>query len=114
MPSNRVCNDACPYFALPNVFTPNGDGKNDTFQPMRCARAVESVMFVVFNRYGTKVYESTSPTLNWDGRSSDGTELPSGLYYYQATVRFGVLDRNAPVQVFKGYVQILRDAVSMR
>ena len=69
-------------------------------------------MFVVFNRYGTKVYESTSPALNWDGRSSDGTELPSGLYYYQATVRFGVLDRNAPVQVFKGYVQILRDAVS--
>ncbi|QJD78915.1 T9SS type B sorting domain-containing protein [Spirosoma rhododendri] len=114
VPSNRVCNDACPYFALPNVFTPNGDGKNDTFQPMRCARAVESVTFVVFNRYGTKVYETTTAVLNWDGRASDGTELPSGLYYYQATVRYAVLDRNTPAQVFKGYVQILREGVSMR
>ncbi|QJD80914.1 T9SS type B sorting domain-containing protein [Spirosoma rhododendri] len=114
VPSNKVCNDACPYFALPNVFTPNGDGKNDTFQPLRCARAVESVSFVVFNRYGTKVYETTTATLNWDGRASDGTELPSGLYYYQATVRYAVLDRNAAPQVLKGYVQILRDNVSMR
>lgn len=114
VPSNKVCNDACPYFALPNVFTPNGDGKNDTFQPMRCARAVESVTFVVFNRYGTKVYETTTAVLNWDGRASDGTELPSGLYYYQATVRYAVLDRNAAPQVLKGYVQILRDTVSMR
>ncbi|PRY39112.1 hypothetical protein CLV58_1081, partial [Spirosoma oryzae] len=53
-------------------------------------------------------------SLNWDGRSSDGTELPSGLYYYQATVRYAVQDRGAPAQVFKGYVQILRDTVSMR
>jgi len=114
LPSNRVCNDACPYFALPNVFTPNNDGKNDTFQPLRCPRAVESVAFLVFNRYGVKVYETTTGSLNWDGRASDGTELPSGLYYYQATVRYAVLDRGAPAQVFKGYVQILRDSVSMR
>ncbi|GAB3561514.1 hypothetical protein GCM10027578_02370 [Spirosoma luteolum] len=113
-PSNKVCNDACPYFALPNVFTPNGDGKNDTFQPMRCARAVESVNLIVFNRYGTKVYETSGPALNWDGRSTDGTELPSGLYYYQVTVRFATLDRNTPPQVFKGYVQILREGTTMR
>ena len=111
-PSNLVCVESCPYFALPNVFTPNGDGTNDLFVPLKCPRFVASVVFVVYNRWGAKVYESSGPTLAWDGRSSDGTELPSGLYYYQAEVRFGVLDKNAPPQIFKGWVQILRENVT--
>ena len=108
-PSNKVCTDACPYFVLPNVFTPNNDGKNDVFQPMRCPRFVTEVQFIVYNRWGAKVYESTGPTLAWDGKGTDGTELPSGLYYYQATVRYAVVDKNAPPQVLKGWVQILRE-----
>ena len=108
-PSNVVCVDACPYFALPNVFTPNGDGKNDLFVPLKCPRFVEGVDFVVYNRWGAKVYESSGTSLSWDGRSSDGVELPSGLYYYQAVVRFGVLDKNAPPQILKGWVQIFRE-----
>ncbi|MGF7216238.1 gliding motility-associated-like protein [Spirosoma lacussanchae] len=107
-PSNLVCNQACPYFALPNVFTPNGDGKNDTFRPMRCERFVERVELVVYNRWGAKVFESSGPTVNWDGRTSDGQELPSGLYYYQATVYYAVLERNAAPSVIKGWVQIIR------
>ena len=114
VPSNKVCVDACPGFMLPNVFTPNGDGKNDLFVPLRCPRFVESVAFVVYNRWGAKVYETTGATLAWDGRSSDGVELPSGLYYYQASVRFAVLDRNAPPQILKGWVQILREEVANR
>ena len=113
-PSNRVCQEACPSLVLPNVFTPNGDGKNDVFSPMRCPRFVESLVFSVYNRWGSKVYEVTTPSLAWDGRSSEGAELPSGLYYYQVSVRYGVLDRNAPPQVLKGWVQILRESVSVR
>ncbi|WP_460952495.1 gliding motility-associated C-terminal domain-containing protein, partial [Spirosoma daeguense] len=52
-PSNVVCNNACPSFVLPNVFTPNGDGKNDVFTPLRCPRFVEQVAFVVYNRWGS-------------------------------------------------------------
>lgn len=107
-PSNKVCNDACPALVLPNVFTPNGDGRNDTFEPMRCPRFVQTIEFVVYNRWGAKVYESVGQTLSWNGKTTDGVELPSGLYYYQATVRYAVLDRNAPAQVIKGPVQIIR------
>jgi gliding motility-associated-like protein len=96
------------------VFTPNGDGKNDVFAPLRCARFVEQVVLVVYNRWGAKVYEGSSASLSWDGRSSDGVELPSGLYYYQVTVRYAVLDRNAPPQVLKGWVEIIRDNVSLK
>ncbi|MCK8490993.1 gliding motility-associated C-terminal domain-containing protein [Spirosoma sp. RP8] len=114
LPSNRVCNDACPLFVLPNVFTPNGDGKNDVFAALSCPRFVESVALVVYNRNGSKVYEGSSASLAWNGKSSDGTDLPSGLYYYQVSVRYAVLDRAAPAQVLKGWVQILREGVSMR
>ena len=113
-PSNTVCQEACPSLVLPNVFTPNGDGKNDTFVPLRCPRFVESISFVVYNRWGAKVYEITSSSLSWDGRSSDGAELPTGLYYYQATVRYSMLERNAPPQELKGWVQILRESVTLR
>ena len=113
-PSNKVCNEACPEFGLPNVFTPNGDGKNDVFAPLRCPRFVESVGFVVYNRWGGKVYEGSGPVLAWDGRTGEGAELPSGLYYYQASVRFGVLARNAPPLLVKGWVQILRETNSQQ
>ncbi|GAB2600691.1 T9SS type B sorting domain-containing protein [Spirosoma areae] len=114
VPSNTVCTDACPSFVLPNVFTPNGDGKNDVFQPLRCPRFVENVVFVVYNRWGAKVYESSGPTLGWNGQSSDGADLPTGLYYYQATVSYALLNRNAPPQVLKGWVQIFRESVTVR
>ena len=109
-PSNRVCNEACPLFALPNVFTPNNDGKNDVFSPLRCPRAVERVDFIVYNRWGVKVYEGSGGVLAWDGRTSEGAELPTGLYYYQTTVRFAVLERNAPPLILKGWVQIIRES----
>ncbi|WP_460940682.1 gliding motility-associated C-terminal domain-containing protein, partial [Spirosoma humi] len=113
-PSNKVCNEACPALVLPNVFTPNGDGKNDVFSPLKCPRFVEQISFVVYTRWGAKVYEGVGPTLSWDGRGSDGSALPTGLYYYQATVRFAVLDRNAPPTVIKSWVQIIREETSLR
>ncbi|MFD2569773.1 gliding motility-associated C-terminal domain-containing protein [Spirosoma soli] len=113
-PSNKVCNEACPSLVLPNVFTPNGDGKNDVFEAARCPRFVEGVELVIFNRWGAKVYEASSPSVNWDGRSSSGSELPSGLYYYQVRVRYAVVDRNAPAQLIKGWVQLLRENVTIR
>lgn len=85
--SEAVCNDNCPYYELPNVFSPgNTDGKNcnELFSAFgvrlnlgenpdclesdtdnsRCARFVEKVEFSVYNRWGNKVY-------NYVGRRGD-------------------------------------------
>ncbi len=106
--SNIVCNDNCPYYELPNVFTPNGDGKNDTFRPLVCPRFVERVEFKVFNRWGRLVYESDNDIfINWRGVSNSGTRLPAGVYYYEAVVTFLRLSRQASRETLKGWIQII-------
>lgn len=113
--SNLVCNDNCPFYELPNVITPNGDGKNDVFRPMVCPRFVERVVFKVYNRWGGLVYQSDSAVppndinLNWAGVSQDGKPLPSGLYYYEAEITFIRLRKEDNVTILKGWVDILRN-----
>lgn len=107
--SNIVCKDNCPYYKLPNVFTPNGDGKNDTFQPLECPRFVQNVSFTVFNRWGNKVYEGLGdPNLNWRGIDTGGKELPVGTYYYEAQIKFVRLSKADEDLTVKGWVEILR------
>ncbi|GAB3248564.1 hypothetical protein GCM10027347_04970 [Larkinella harenae] len=109
VPSNRVCKDNCPILKMPNVFTPNGDGKNDVFQPMQCPRFVESAELLVLNRWGVAVYRSNDLSLQWDGKTDRGQDLPGGLYHYQVRVKFKRLNCNAPAEVYKGWVEMLRE-----
>jgi gliding motility-associated-like protein len=107
--SNPVCNDNCPQYALPNVITPNNDGRNDVFRPLPCPRFVRSVTFRVRNRWGQLVYESEGDIfLNWRGTRNDGSELPAGTYYYEALVSFNRLNREDETRTITGWVQIIR------
>lgn len=136
--SEQVCNDNCPYYELPNVFSPgNADGKNcndlfsafgvpldlgeDTDCPEvdsngeRCARFVLKVDFTVFNRWGKKVYhyvgqqgDENTIYINWDGRDEQGRELASAVYYYMAEVTFDVVNPKNRVKIIKGWVDIRR------
>ena len=72
---------------IPNYFTPNGDGTTDTWAP-GCVEDFPNLTFDIFDRYGRKV-----ATYNvgeyWDGRYN-GTELPTGDYWY-------VVNPNSPI-----------------
>ncbi|MDF7810566.1 gliding motility-associated C-terminal domain-containing protein [Hymenobacter sp. YC55] len=109
--SNRACKEDCQLFLLPNIFTPNGDGKNDTFRP-KVFTPLRRTHFTVFNRWGVKIYESSAdPLINWSGGGSrsEGGASPSvveGVYYYQAEVEFG--DVANTKRTYKGWVQITR------
>ncbi|MGA0555003.1 gliding motility-associated C-terminal domain-containing protein, partial [Larkinella sp. VNQ87] len=107
--SNRVCKDNCPLLTMPNVFTPNGDGRNDVFEPVRCARFVESAELTVVNRWGVQVYRSSDASLRWDGKNQQGRAVPGGLYLYQIRVKFKRLDCSAPAETIKGWVELLRE-----
>ena len=126
--SEIICNENCPQYILPNVFTPNDDGINDTFTPIQrdgqCPRFVESVVFRVFNRAGVELffYDSSDQSdgtegsvaarndifINWDGESDGGEELPAGVYFYSAEVNYITLNPNDQAEVIKGWVQLIR------
>lgn len=97
------------FFYVPNTFTPNGDGFNDVFQPSVNGVAGNQVYeyeFEVFSKWGEKVYRSTDPNDVWVG-DKNGSEyfLPDGVYYWQARIRFDVLE--APRR-YEGHLLILR------
>jgi gliding motility-associated-like protein len=65
----------------PNVFTPNGDGKNDTFW-FKNLDIYGDAHLEVFNRWGNKVFESFQYDNNWTA-----FDLSDGVYYYVLTVQ---------------------------
>ncbi len=80
--STVVCVDNCIDYTLPNVFTPNGDGRNDYFRP-NAYSFVESVNMKIYNRWGNLVYQTEDPDINWDGKQLNTDRLVSpGVYYY--------------------------------
>ena len=119
-PSNVVCVDNCPKYILPNAFTPNGDGLNETFMAFdnpfsECPRFVLGVEIFIVNRWGAEVfsYNSLESTENdvfirWDGKDKNGNELPAGTYYYSGKVQFDVLDLAKKEQSLKGTIQLLK------
>ncbi|MEM9836767.1 MAG: gliding motility-associated C-terminal domain-containing protein, partial [Bacteroidota bacterium] len=106
--SNEVCVTNCPFYELPNAFTPNADTQNDLFRP-RGFCFVESVDFQVFNRWGGLVFETNDPALNWDGNDLSGGQLASGTYYYVCRVferrLDGVVENSEPL---RGYIELVR------
>ncbi len=65
---------------IPNAFSPNGDGINDTWVIEPLDLFPESITDV-YNRYGQLVYQSRGYDKPWDGRRN-GQPLPVGTYYY--------------------------------
>ena len=64
---------------VPNVFTPNGDGKNDEFRV--AFRSLREYHIWIYNRWGKLVYESSDPAKGWDGMIGN-RPASEGAYFY--------------------------------
>ncbi|MCC5943495.1 MAG: gliding motility-associated C-terminal domain-containing protein [Bernardetiaceae bacterium] len=86
--SNTVLNYFITDLALPNAFTPNGDGLNDTFGVN--SPHLDTFSMRIFNRWGNLIFETQSTEERWDG-TYQGKEAPEGEYTYQirATDKIG-------------------------
>lgn len=79
---------------IPNVFTPNGDGYNETFEVLGILPGKWSLE--VYNRLGKAVYRQAGYQNDWRGE-----DLPAGVYYYL------LRDKDTPRR-YRGWVQILK------
>jgi gliding motility-associated-like protein len=73
-----------PDLAIPNVFSPNGDGINDTWIVMYSGSQPFTAQ--IFDRWGGKYYESRNKTMGWDGSDMNGATVPEGVYFYKVVV----------------------------
>ena len=73
-------------FYIPNAFTPNGDGRNETFFDPGYATNVQSLTMNIYNRWGQLVYTTDNLSKTWDGVDSKGNLSPQGVYVYALKV----------------------------
>lgn len=91
----------CGEVFIPNAFSPNGDNNND----LQCVlgNCIESMSFVIYNRWGEKIFESTSPNDCWDG-TYKGKLCNNGVYVY----RFEATLLNKEFVVKQGNINLIR------
>ena len=104
--SNGVCpsssdtiNISVRFEQIPEVITPNNDGKNDVFKinPLLFS---DNVDLYIYNRWGNLVYESKDYQHDFSGKSNSGADLADDSYFYEVYLN-GLIK-------FKGYLLIKR------
>lgn len=93
-------------FYMPNAFTPNGDGLNDTFGPIPRYDYVNRYHMSIFNRWGQMIYETTDINKGWDG-TYKGSSVMKGAYVYRIVYEeFGQQPMES--KVVEGTVMLVR------
>lgn len=88
---------------VPNVFTPNGDGKNDLFKPEIPRVNVAGYEMSIYDRWGGLLFITKDLGSGWDGRNQSGQSIPSGVYIYQ--IRYSSSDQ--ATKTVKGSVTLI-------
>ena len=86
-------------FEIPNTFTPNGDGTNDTWN--LDFSNYNDLKIEIYSRWGRLVWESTDLMIHWNGIALSGQTLPSNTYYYILSLNNGEKTQNGPVVLLK-------------
>jgi gliding motility-associated-like protein len=107
--TNAKCVENCPFYSIPNVFTPNGtDDYNALLRPFPY-RFVDKIEMSIYNRWGQEVFYTENTDINWDGTDQkSGIECTDGVYYYICTVYESYLDGTRK-RTLRGSIQLLRN-----
>ena len=107
--STIICSETCPEYELPNAFTPNGDGANDLFTPYPY-RFISRVDMKIFTRWGTLVFETEDPAINWDGTDLNGNDVIEDVYYYTCDAfSGGSLTEFIKQKTLQGFITLVRE-----
>jgi len=101
--TNTILVNAMEYGEIffPNVFSPNGDGLYDQFEPYYSD--LQSLELQIFNRWGKEVFFTNNPNVHWDG-TINGKQAHEGVYYYMLVGR----NKEGVRQLRKGHLTLVR------
>ena len=85
---------------VPNVFTPNGDNINDTWN-LESTFLYSDSEVRIYGRYGRLLFQSVGYSTPWDGKNENGNDVPEGAYFYSIEIGLGF-------DAIKGSVTIIR------
>lgn len=87
---------------VPNAFTPDNSGQNDSFYPrINCTPIIYE--FSVFNRWGERIFNSIVPNEKWDGNYKNAM-CSSGVYTFFVVYQF----QNEAQKIIKGNINLIR------
>lgn len=89
---------------LPNVFTPNNDGKNDCFHPDGLNPDCDEMEWFIYNRWGELVFYSKDLNACWDGNTKSGEPYPAGAYF----TLFKITTKKGKKETISGTVTLIR------
>ncbi|MFM6964129.1 MAG: gliding motility-associated C-terminal domain-containing protein, partial [Sphingomonadales bacterium] len=99
----NIIEDAAIY--IPNSFSPDGDGFNNTFRVSGKNIEPEFFDLSIYNRWGELIFSSRDSNLGWDGSVANLGPAPVGVYTYQVTYRF---INQSDDNVLTGHLNLLR------
>ena len=79
--SAQITVTANPWIFVPNVFTPNADGSNETW--MVQTKNMASIDLIILNRWGNVMAKIEDLNGGWDGKTSDSSDATAGTYFYK-------------------------------
>lgn len=74
----------CGEIFIPTAFSPNNDYNNDVLKVR--GNCLTKINFIVYDRWGEKVFESDDPSVGWDGTYKN-KEMDTGVFYYHLTAK---------------------------
>ena len=92
-------------YSFPNIFTPNGDGKNDYFMLIN-SMGLEELKIIILNRWGQVVFEDDKADFKWNGQvNNSGADCSDGTYFYKAEFK----DVDGTPIMEHGFIQLTRN-----
>lgn len=92
------------YF-LPNAFSPNGDGLNESYQGKGYFRGLYDFEMLIINRWGEVIFTSHDPEMGWNGRKENvGDFAPNGVYPVMVRYR----EPRGRLQQIRGFATLIR------
>ncbi len=104
----KLYDDPSKSMRIPNVITPNGDGKNECFTVEGITPGCDEIEVWIYDRWGILIFHGNLPQDCWNGKvNNTGNEVPTGVYFYILDIKSK--NPNLPEKLrYEGVIHIIR------